>query len=106
MQENGFFCSTITPNVAAKSGRTKNSNTFGQMVWRSHDVQPRCGHCCRLSCERRYYQKITDIYCECSSDYNKNSEETRSFFKAVQNMMHYAVTKQTAAEIIYDRADS
>lgn len=59
----------------------------------------------RLS-ERRYYQKITDIYSECSSDYDRDSEETRLFFKMVQNMMHYAVTKQTAAEIIYDRADA
>lgn len=50
----------------------------------------------RLS-ERRYYQKITDIYSECSSDYDRDSEETRLFFKMVQNMMHYAVTKQTAA---------
>ena len=59
----------------------------------------------RLS-ERRFYQKITDIYSECSSDYDRDSEETRLFFKMVQNMMHYAVTKQTAAEIIYDRADA
>lgn len=56
--------------------------------------------------ERRYYQKITDIYSECSSDYDKDSEETRSFFRTVQNIMHYAVTRQTAAEIIYDRADA
>ena len=56
--------------------------------------------------ERRYYQKITDIYAECSSDYDKNSEITRSFYKTVQNMMHYAVTHQTAAEIIYDRVDA
>ena len=44
--------------------------------------------------------------CECSSDYDKDSEETQLFFKTVQNIMHYAVTKQTAAEIIYDRADA
>ena len=56
--------------------------------------------------ERRYYQKITDIYAECSSDYDKDSEITRSFYKTVQNMMHYAVTHQTAAEIVYDRADA
>ena len=56
--------------------------------------------------ERRYCQKITDIYSECSSDYDKDSEMTQLFFKTVQNMMHYAVTKQTAAEIIYDRADA
>ena len=56
--------------------------------------------------ERRYYQKITDIYAECSIDYDAQSEMTRQFYKTVQNMMHYAVTHQTAAEIIYDRADA
>ena len=56
--------------------------------------------------ERRYYQKITDIYAECSSDYDPKSEVTKTFYKTVQNMMHYAVTHQTAAEIIYDRADA
>ena len=56
--------------------------------------------------ERRYYQKITDIYAECSIDYDKDSETTRVFYKTVQNMKHYAVTHQTAAEIVYDRADA
>lgn len=56
--------------------------------------------------ERRYYQKITDIYAECSSDYDPQSEVTKTFYKTVQNMMHYAVTHQTAAEIVYDRADA
>lgn len=56
--------------------------------------------------ERRYYQKITDIYAECSSDYDPKSDITKTFYKTVQNMMHYAVTHQTAAEIIYDRADA
>lgn len=56
--------------------------------------------------ERRYYQKITDIYAECSSDYDPKSDITKTFYKMVQNMMHYAVTHQTAAEIIYDRADA
>lgn len=56
--------------------------------------------------ERRYYQKITDIYAECSYDYDKNSETTRLFYKTVQNMMHYAVTHQTAAEIVYDRVNA
>jgi hypothetical protein len=56
--------------------------------------------------ERRYYQKITDIYAECSSDYDAQAETTRQFYKTVQNMMHYAVTHQSAAEIIYDRADA
>ena len=56
--------------------------------------------------ERRYYQKITDIYAECSSDYDPKSEITKTFYKTVQNMMHYAVTHQTSAEIIYERADA
>ena len=56
--------------------------------------------------ERRYYQKITDIYAECSSDYDPKSEVTKTFYKTVQNMMHYAVSHQTAAEIIYNRANA
>ena len=58
----------------------------------------------RLS-ERRFYQKITDIYAT-SIDYDKKSPTTIKFFKKVQNKMHYAVSKQTAAEIIYNRADA
>ena len=56
--------------------------------------------------ERRYYQKITDVYAECSADYDPKAETTQLFFKMVQNMMHWAVTHQTAAEIIYSRADA
>ena len=58
----------------------------------------------RLS-ERRFYQKITDIYAT-SVDYDRKSPTTINFFKKVQNKMHYAVSKQTAAEIIYNRANS
>ena len=58
----------------------------------------------RLS-ERRFYQKITDIYAT-SMDYDKKSPTTINFFKKVQNKMHYAVSHQTAAEIIYSRANS
>lgn len=58
----------------------------------------------RLS-ERRFYQKITDIYAT-SVDYDKSSPTTIKFFKKVQNKMHFAVTHNTAAEIIYNRADS
>lgn len=56
--------------------------------------------------ERRYYQKITDIYAECSVDYDSKSENTKTFFKMVQNMMHLAVTNHTAAELIYQRVDA
>ena len=58
----------------------------------------------RLS-ERRFYQKITDIYAT-SVDYDRKSPITINFFKKVQNKMHYAVSHQTAAEIIYNRADA
>lgn len=56
--------------------------------------------------ERRFYQKITDIYKECSYDYDKNSEITKEFYKNVQNKLHYAITGMTAPEIIYNRVDS
>ena len=58
------------------------------------------------SSERRFYQKITDIYSTCSVDYDKDSEITKEFFKTVQNKLHYAITGNTAAEIIYNREDS
>jgi hypothetical protein len=56
--------------------------------------------------ERRFYLKITDIYEQCSIDYDKSAEITQTFFKTVQNKMHWAVTGKTAAEIIAERADS
>jgi len=57
------------------------------------------------SSERRFYQQITDIYSECSIDYDKNSQYTKDFFATVQNKLHWAITKQTASEIIYARAN-
>lgn len=56
--------------------------------------------------ERRFYLKITDIYEQCSIDYDKTAEITQTFFKTVQNKLHWAVTGKTAAEIIAERADS
>ena len=56
--------------------------------------------------ERRIWQQITDIFAECSIDYNKNSNITKEFFATIQNKFHYAITHQTAAEIIYTNADS
>ena len=92
----------LTKGFVLDDERLKGKNAFGadyfdDLIARIREI--------RIS-ERRYYQKITDIYSECSSDYDKDSDETRLFFKTVQNMMHYAVTQQTAAEIIYDRADA
>lgn len=82
--------------------RLKGKNPFGtdyfeELLDRIREI--------RMS-ERRYYQKITDIYAECSSDYDPKSDITTTFYKTVQNMMHYAVTHQTAAEIVYERADA
>ena len=92
----------LTKGFVLDDERLKGKNVFGadyfdDLIDRIREI--------RIS-ERRYYQKITDIYSECSSDYDKDSEETLLFFKTVQNMMHYAVTQQTAAEIIYDRANA
>lgn len=58
------------------------------------------------SSERRFYQKITDIYAQCSADYNPDEEITKQFFATVQNKLHWAVAHQTAAEIIHARVDS
>src|SRR3989339_466205 len=58
------------------------------------------------SSERRFYQKITDIYAQCSSDYDPNEEITKQFFATVQNKLHFAISGQTAAEIIRSRVNS
>ena len=55
--------------------------------------------------ERRIWQQITDIYAECSIDYDRTSQTTRDFYAMIQNKFHYAITGKTAAEIIYDTAD-
>ena len=56
--------------------------------------------------ERRFYQKITDIYSQCSADYDVDSSVTKEFFATVQNKLHYAVHENTAAEVIYNRVDN
>ncbi|MBP9134682.1 MAG: virulence RhuM family protein [Saprospiraceae bacterium] len=56
--------------------------------------------------ERRIYQQVTDIFAECSIDYDKNSEITRNFYAMVQNKFHFAITGMTAAEIVYKNADN
>ena len=55
--------------------------------------------------ERRIWQQITDIYAECSTDYDKNSPTTKDFYAMIENRFHFAITGQTAAEIIYSKAD-
>ena len=80
-----------------KQGKHFGKDYFDDLLERIREIR---------TSERRYYQKVTDIYAECSTDYDSKSETTRTFFKQVQNMMHWAVTHQTAAEIIYSRADA
>ena len=80
-----------------KQGKHFGQDYFDDLLERIREIR---------TSERRYYQKITDVYAECSVDYDPKSETTQLFFKMVQNMMHWAVTHQTAAEIIYNRADA
>ena len=56
--------------------------------------------------ERMFYQKITDIFAECSIDYDKNSDIVKDFYSTIQNKFHYAITGNTAAEIIYNIVNS
>ena len=80
-----------------KQGKHFGKDYFDDLLERIREIR---------TSERRYYQKITDIYAECSADYDPKSDCTKLFFKMVQNMMHLAVTHRTAAEIVYERADS
>ena len=98
----GVLKEFLTKGFVLDDERLKGKNVFGADYF--DDLLERIREI-RLS-ERRYYQKITDIYSECSSDYDKYSETTRAFFRTVQNTMHYVVSHKTAAEIIYERADA
>lgn len=80
-----------------KQGKYFGKDYFDDLLERIREIR---------TSERRYYQKITDVYAECSADYDAKAETTKLFFKMVQNMMHWAITHQTAAEIIYTRADA
>lgn len=83
--------------------RLKNPNNifgkdyFEEQLARIRDIR---------SSERRFYQKITDIYSQCSADYNVETKATKDFFATVQNKLHWAITGQTAAELIAARVDS
>ena len=70
---------------------------FDEQLERIRDVR---------SSERRLYQKITDIYAQCSADYDPNSQTSKEFFSTIQNKLHWAIVGETAAEIIYNRVDS
>ena len=80
-----------------KNGKPFGKDYFEELLERIREIR---------ASERRAYQKITDVFEQCSYDYDKNSEITKDFYAFVQNKLHFAVTGKTAAELIYERADS
>ena len=92
----------ILKGFAMDDNRLKNGRFFGKDYFQELLERVRS---IRAS-ERRIYQKITDIFAECSIDYNKNSVEADEFYATVQNKFHYAISGRTAAEIIYREADA
>ena len=80
-----------------KNGKPFGKDYFDELLERIREIR---------ASERRAYQKITDIFEQCSYDYDKNSEITKNFYAFVQNKLHFAVAGKTAAELIYERADS
>lgn len=92
----------ITKGFVINDDMLKNGNPFGkdyfdELLEKIKEIR---------ASERRFYQKITDIYAQCSYDYDPRSDLTKNFFKNVQNKLLFAVTGQTAPEIIHSRADS
>lgn len=80
-----------------KQGKRFGKDYFDELLDRIREIR---------ASERRFYLKITDIYEQCSIDYNKDAEITQKFFKTVQNKLHWAITGKTAAELIAQRADA
>ncbi len=80
-----------------KQGKRFGKDYFDELLERIREIR---------ASERRFYLKITDIYEQCSIDYNKEAEITQKFFKTVQNKLHWAITGKTAAELIADRANA
>jgi len=91
----------IIKGFAMDDDRLKNGQYFGKDYFRELLERVRS---IRAS-ERRIYQQITDIFAECSFDYDKNSQTTKDFYATVQNKFHFAITGKTAAEIVYENAD-
>jgi len=80
-----------------KNGRSFGKDYFDELLEKIREIR---------ASERRAYQKITDVFQECSSDYQSKAEETHLFYQIVQNQLHFATTGKTAAQIIYERVDS
>ena len=80
-----------------KNGRSFGKDYFDELLEKIREIR---------ASERRAYQKITDVFEQCSSNYQSKAEETHLFYQIVQNQLHFATTGKTAAEIIYERANS
>lgn len=80
-----------------KQGKRFGKDYFDELLERIREIR---------ASERRFYQKITDIYEQCSVDYNKEAEITQTFFKTVQNKLHWAITGKTAAQLVAERANA
>ena len=80
-----------------KNGKPFGKDYFDELLERIREIR---------ASKRRAYQKIADVFEQCSSDYSANSDETKKFYAFVQNKMHFAITGKTATEIIHNRVDS
>ena len=92
----------ITKGFVLNDEMLKNGNPFGkdyfdELLEKIREIR---------ASERRAYQKIADVFEQCSYDYDKNSDTTKAFYAFVQNKLHFAITGKTAAELIYERADA
>jgi len=87
----------VINDAQLKNGRAFGQDYFDELLERIREIR---------TSERRAYQKIADVFEQCSSDYRRDSEETQLFYKVVQNHLHFATTGKTAAEIVHDRADA
>ena len=79
-----------------KNGKAFGKDYFDELLERIREIR---------ASERRMYQKLGDIFQQCSADYQKDSDDAILFYKMVQNKLHFAITGQTAAEIVYNRVD-
>lgn len=85
----------VLDDARMKQGKHFGQDYFEELLERIREIR---------ASERRFYEKITDIYKECSRDYDSNDEVTRLFYKSVQNKLHWAIHQHTAAELIANRA--
>ncbi len=88
---------TMDDERLKNAGQFFGKDYFEEQLERIRDIR---------SSERRFYQKITDIYAQCSADYTADNEITKQFFATIQNKLHFAITGNTPAEIIYNRVSS